>query len=183
MTQLASSALLAAILCWSGPAQAASGFLNHRIPASACEPSSEADFDQLILVDGSWEFAEAAEGTVSLVCPVHYVRYLNYPVLDDTIGVMRLWYQDPSGGLTDSNVKVRLFRRPWDGGPVPLTAQWSTDAYPGGILDNRMEDMVVNQIFIMGASHYVAVEMYRFSTVTPTPRMTGIDFTHLPPAP
>lgn len=97
--------------------------VEQRIPASACQPATVADRDMLNLVNGSWAFADGETGTATVVCPVVHPHSYIYIWFD----VLRLWYRDPDGKLTGSQVTAQLFGRDKDSGNVSAMPSMSSN--------------------------------------------------------
>ncbi|WP_096326890.1 hypothetical protein [Nannocystis exedens] len=90
--------------------EADAAYLRNRIPASACSPESPDDDAVLQLSNGSWIFTGTETGTATLWCPVATDQ--EYSALDPySITNLRLWYRDPDGTATGSNVTAQLYYR------------------------------------------------------------------------
>ncbi|MFY0534094.1 hypothetical protein [Nannocystis pusilla] len=108
--------LAAATLATAAPgleSEAAAASLFNRVPASACSPETPDDDAALELSNGSWIFSGTETGTMTLWCPVATDK--PWSSLDPyNIYNLRLWYRDPDGTATGSQVTARLYRREVD---------------------------------------------------------------------
>ncbi len=149
------------------------------VPATACQPATQARSAMVLISNAAWTFAGNATGTVYLYCPLPVNGNTVSAAGDDTdIATYRIYYRDSDGTGNAAEVRTRLIFRRSDG-LYSGGAEWSSNS---NVLDtetnttayhNNPHDMTDDGV-------YSFLVTLRRNNTDELAVFGGIDF-HIPP--
>lgn len=153
--------------------EANAALLYSRIPASACAPATTADAGKLVLSNGSWAFSGTESGTANLWCPVLTDRQYD-PFSPYLISALRLWYRDPDGMSSPSQVTAELFFREINSSTVnSMNAFCDSNTHNVLVSTTDTDDFLTNTN--LDVLFFVEVTMKRPSPGTAAVAFHGLD--------
>jgi hypothetical protein len=100
------------------------------VPATACQPATQAMAAQVLISNAAWTFTPTATGTVYLYCPLPVNGNTVSAAGDDNdISAYRIYYRDSDGTGNAAEVRTRLIYRRSDG-LYSGGAEWSSNSNP-----------------------------------------------------
>jgi hypothetical protein len=143
------------------------------VPATSCQPATNADASRVSLSNGGWIFNSTSAGTITLYCPLPSNGNTMFDASNaNNMTTIRFFYLDPDGMGVGSEIKAQLFfRQPLY---AAVGAAWSSNS--SNVTTATTAFFPLFHFLQFPALYSFEVRMSRATTDDKSPIFYGIDF-------